>query len=338
MAAKEGSQESSSELEATNRTEDTPARSRRLPREWSGTKVARERRRERNKIRQRRKRERDRAEARRKLLLEAQDQSSSDEDVGRPDHGADNEEEEDPFAFPDLDDAPNDERVYPNRNEVQHVEGRQLATDHLLERYQAREDTLQENLKLVARSFATIKVTSNVSDSAMDKLFAMFVKYSDIILHLLQEGVIRGSYSKSIRPILVSMLLPIRCSVLMKEENVGAGYSYRRIDGLEVVPAEYLNTKLGSGQALMRTEVYVRLKDIKERYYEAHGRSAAAQQALLNCALSVDGVQESNTGSRSFVIVTLRVGSCYYLVRIFNPLIGVAESKPTPKEILRYQC
>ncbi len=321
-------------MEASNRTEATPVR-KRLPREWSGTKVARARCRERNKIRQKRKRDRDRAERRRRIL-EEQNNSSSDEDVGQPDPVGGQEEEEDPFAFPDLEEAPDVERVYPNRAEVQEAARREQATAQLLGRYQAAEARQDDDLNTIARSFATIKVTSHVSDNAIDKLFGMFVRYSDKILPLLQDGVIRSSYSKSIRPVLVAQLLPIRCAVLLKLENAAAGYKYNRIEGLQVVPAEYFKPAPNRGTVLLRTEVYVKLKDIKETYLAAHGNSAAAQHALLHCTLSADGVKESNTRSRTFIIVTIRVGSCYYLVRMFNPLIGVTDSKPKPKEIFRY--
>ncbi len=111
---------------------------------------------------------------------------------------------------------------------------------------------------------------------------------------------------------------------------------YKTVKDLKVIPGKYLNLPATEGTKLLRCETYVRLKDLKRHYLEEHGRNATTLKHLRNCSVSADGVAESKKGSRTFVAVTVRFGTCLYPVRIFNPLIGVEESKPSPKEILRY--
>ncbi len=326
------------DLQQVDNTEKTPVKKRRLPREWSGTKVAQERKKKLDAIRQRRRRARIKAEkARAKLLAD----DSSGEDVPEeeqvqgdvldnlePGGGVVDSGEEDDGNFEALD-------PYPGGQEIDRAERRRAYAEELLAFRLSRQAEAESDLDRLAEDFARVKVSSFVSDAAMDKLFKLFVRRSDVILRLIQNGEIRDSYSKSIRPLLVSKLLPIRCAVLVKEEDPARGHLYRRLEGLETVPVEYFNLPADGSKQLLRTETYVRLKDIKEHFLETHGRTAASQRLLQNCSLSVDGVKESNKGSRSFIFVTLRIGSCLYLVRSFNPLIGVADSKPTPKEILR---
>ncbi len=324
------------DLETLDLFEKTPLKKRRLPREWSGTKLAQERKRKKAAIRQKRWREKVKA---RKERERAREGNSSDEEVPEDtvvpvDHVP---EDVDPLAAElgdDGDVGENPALEYPDMHAIDAAARRTTVDEELLAWRLARQETTDADLEAVASEFARIKVTSCVSDSAVDKLFKMFVRRQEAIMRLLNNGDIRDSYSNSIRPLLVSRLIPIYSSLLLKEEDAARGHLYRKIEGLQAIPAEYFSLPADGPTQLLRTEEYVRLADIKKLYLETHGNTAASQRMLKNCSLSVDGVKESNKGSRSFIIVTLRIGCCMYLVRVFNPLIGVADSKPTPKEIL----
>ncbi len=61
-----------------------------------------------------------------------------------------------------------------------------------------------------------------------------------------------------------------------------------------------------------------------------------ALEHLKETQILADGVRESNKGKRTFVIVSLRIRNCIYPYKIFNPLIGVPESKPSPVDVMRY--
>ncbi len=312
----------------------------RLPREYSGTKLARERKKMLNAIRQKRRRARRKAEKDRERLLG--NASSGDEgpvpcqeEVGHADIALDDLEPEGEAGALDDEETDLPALEYSNMREIELVERRRQTAEELLAFRLARQEQDESELDNLAKEFATIKVTSCVSDAAMDKMFKMFVRHNGSIMRMIESGDIRDSYSKSIRPIVVSKLLPIYSSLLIKEEDPARGHLYRRIEGLQVVPAEYYNLPADGSKQLLRTETYVKLADLKEHFLATHGRTAANMQLLKNCSLSVDGVKESNKGSRSFVFVTMRIGTCLYLVKAFHPLIGVADSKPTPKELLR---
>ena len=324
------------DLETLDLFERTPMKKRRLPRELSGTKFALERKRKMAAIRQKRWREKVKAKKDRERVRE---DSSTDEEGPEEfqDHGNTVPEDLDPIAAEfegEGDGVENPALEYPDMHTIDAAARRTTVDEELLAWRLARQETTNADLEGLASEFARIKVTSCVSDSAVDKLFKMFVRRQESIMRLLNNGDIRDSYSNSIRPLLVSQLIPIYSSLLLKEEDAARGHLYRRIEGLQAIPAEYFKLPADGPTQLLRTEEYVKLADIKKLFLETHGDTAASRRMLKNCSLSVDGVKESNKGSRSFIIVTLRIGCCMYLVRVFNPLIGVSDSKPTPKEIL----
>ncbi len=193
-------------------------------------------------------------------------------------------------------------------------------------------DELQELSKELAR----IKLSSNISEAAMDQLMKLFANKREAYGKLLERGEITASYSRSVKPKLLASLPKFYNSVFLKVEDSAQGYHYTKIEGLEAIPEEYFTLPPNGNTTLLRTECCVRMKDLKELYLETHGgRTATNLQQLKNISLSADGVQESKRGSTTFIIVTVRIGTCIYLAHMFDVKIGVAESKPSPKEILR---
>ncbi len=108
------------------------------------------------------------------------------------------------------------------------------------------------------------------------------------------------------------------------------------MEDLKTVPAEYFNLPATSRTKLLRQETHVSLTDFKKMYKDVHGNSEEVKQQLLNCDISADGVAESKSRARTFVVVSIQIGTCIYIYRIFNHLIGVNESKATVLELLRY--
>ena len=196
------------------------------------------------------------------------------------------------------------------------------------------QDRTSAAIDKLAREFARVKCSSFVSDAAMDKLLRLFVSNHEDIMMLVNNGVIAGNYTKGIRPLLTAKILPIYSSILIKEMGEGEP-RYRKIDKLKCLPAEYLDLPHNGPTSLLRIETYVRLKDVKKNYLSRHGRTRETMKNLKQCAISADGVAESKKGSRTFTVVTIRIGNCIYPIRIFNPLIGVEESKPSAKEIIK---
>ncbi len=199
---------------------------------------------------------------------------------------------------------------------------------------QARDKALDE----LSKSLARIKISSNISESAMNQLMQLFAEKGGEYRELLDNGDITASYSGSIKPKLLKSLPSFQNSILLKVEDTAKGYYYEKIEGLVAIPEEYFTLPPNGNKRLLRTECSALLKDIKELYLETHGgRSAANLQHLQNIALSADGVQESKKGSTTFLIVSIRINNCIYLAHMFDVRIGVAESKPSPIEWLRYK-
>ena len=124
-------------------------------------------------------------------------------------------------------------------------------------------------------------------------------------------------------------------SILLKETDPTGGFYYKKIEGLTSIPQEYLTLSANDTTKLLRTDCSIRLWEVKELFLETHGgRTEANLQKLRDISLSCDGVQESNRGSTTFIVVSARIGTCIYLLHIFDVLIGVSESKPSPKETL----
>ncbi len=344
-------------------TPPTQKRAKRIPKVLWGSAEAKARKTELAAERQRKRRERLREEARRRWR-ERDSTSSSDEgepqETPLPREDSDNENNEDEAGqrgelgeVPAVDNVlPGDDAIYSSR----FTESLQQATNNRTQRElflpradeevatagstgaaSARHgrDELTEELQDLSRELAKIKISSNISDSAMDKLMRLFANKREAYGKLLDDGVITGSYTRSVKPKLISTLPKFNITILLKENDTTRGYHYKKIEGLDCIPQEYLTLSASGPTTLLRTECSVNFSDVKELYLETHGgRTAANLQQLQDISLSCDGVRESKSGSTTFIIVTARIGTCIYLLHIFDVLIGVPESKPSPKEQL----
>ncbi len=309
----------------------------RLPRELWGTPAAKERERELQRVRQQRRRARLRAE----LVSEARGGHSSDSESEEEAHMEPAQEGVAAPAVDILGEANNSNSSCEEGIEKEHTreQPRPVACETLVKDLPLAKETAlgisgDDDLDQLAELFAKIKCTSNVSDSAMDKLFAAFVENNDQIMRLVKEGRVSPSYSKSIRPLVTSKLLPIYNSLYLLEKNA-RGNRFHKMEGLKKIPQKYLNLSETKKWKLLRMEAYVHLEDIKKQFILQHGDNEETRKHLLNCQLSVDGVCESRKGARTFIIASLRIANCLYLLHVFNPLVGVSESKPTAVELLK---
>ncbi len=310
--------------------EATPQpKEKRLPRILSGTAEAKERKKEKQRERQARRRERLRQERHRRHPSTS---SESDRDhpisgVGEAgDFHAGDVESEAGTPAPFRKQGPED-TVMLSRNLVTE----QTPTEYRPSRKDLEDDEVADLVSDVVR----LKVKSNVSDAALDEMFRIFYRRHDTLVMLKERKLMAPNYTNGVRPYATDRLLDISCSLLLKEENPARGTYYRRVEGLKTIPAEYLNLPHNSRTKLLRMETSVKLRDIKAMYKESHGNGRQVQSQLLACDLSADGVAQSKSGARTFVVVTVRIGSCIYVTRIFNHLVGVEESKATALELLR---
>ncbi len=311
-------------------------RAKRLPRQLWGTPAALERKAVLAAQRQKRRRERLKAHEARFHRRHLQDpDSDGDRDDGDwedipgvepmdSDHGADGEPDQRHDYFEDS---------YGGTTfqQVEQIFSTPIPT---VRRSHAQEPEEETPLARVVRNIIEIKVTSKVSDSAIEKLFALFCKEREAISELLERGEITSSYKKSIKPKAIKQIPPIFCSVIIQERN-GEETILRRINNLTTIPRTYLNLPPSGNKTLLCTEATVCLRDIKRQYLRTHKSVPNVMEHLQHTQISADGVRESNKGKRTFVVVSLRIQDCIYAYKLFNPLIGVSESAPSPKEVLR---
>ncbi len=314
-------------------------RAKRLPRQLWGTPVALERKAELAAQRQKRRRDRLRAHAARFQHHHLQNPDSDDDEGGDDagdwedipgidpidsDHGADGEPDqrhdnfEDPYEGGTL-------------QQVEQVFSTPIPTIRRPHEQDPEEET---PLARLVRSIIEVKVTSKVSDRAIEKLFDLFCKERETIGELLERGEITTSYKKSIKPKAIKQIPPIFCSVIIQDRD-GDDTIFRRINNLTAIPREYLNLPPSGTKKLLCTEATVCLRDIKRQYLRTHKSNPKALEHLQHTQISADGVKESNKGKRTFVVVSLRLQDCIYAYKLFNPLIGVKESSPSSKEVLR---
>ncbi len=332
-----GEMEASRDAMASEAMEDAdkalrtpPARRRRLPRALGGTQLAKERKKALNSLRQKRRRARLREEGARV--------AGTDSDEGMAAE----------VPLPDQEELPYDPRPRSpvgghfeaedlNAREAALVNRRETVTEPQQSSYKAPANPAREKMELLGKEFTSLKVTSNISDAALDRVFHIIMEYSDVVKQLVDTGEMAPTYTTGLRPSLTEQLLPVRNSLLLKINRQGQRPLYKKLTDLPSIPQEYLNLQPHDTTKLLRIDSGVRLTDVKEFYFSTHGgKSETLLQHTRNCSLSVDGVQESKSGSRTFTVVSVKFGTCVYLLRIFNTLIGVDESKPSAKEILRF--
>ncbi len=321
--------EGSDTLDTLPQATKTPTpKAKRLSKALWGSKAASERKKACNRARQQRRRARLRAEQRWRDRDVSEDE---DEEVPLP---------VDPAHPMDPGDIQADGHVWDNeeygREEADIVNSRNVVTE-LAQTSCNAQSAFDRDIATVGEELARIKVTSNISDAAMDKLLKFFFLRRNTLVNLVEENNVHPSYSKGFRPAMVEQLIPIFCSILLKEQIAGEPHQYRKVEELKCIPNEYLNLREEDGTKLLRLDTYVHVKDAKQFFFDTHGgRNAATLQQTLHSAISVDGVAESKRGTRTFIVVSIRFGCCLYLLRIFNSLVGVDESKPSPMELLRY--
>ena len=192
----------------------------------------------------------------------------------------------------------------------------------------------EDDLFRLVKKLSVVKVSSNISDLAMEKLFKVFCEELEAIKQMLAERRITKSYKYSVKPQALKQIPPVFCTYYIKKEST-EGTTILKTSEVRSIPTKYLQLSTTGEERLLRMESYVHLKDIKRCYLRTHGAGIDKKEHFGSCQLSVDGVKESAKGKRTFVIVTLRIKSCIYVYRVFNPLLGDSSSKPSPVDILR---
>ncbi len=199
---------------------------------------------------------------------------------------------------------------------------------------QAEEDGLEK----LAREFALVKCTSFVSDSAIEKLFSMFMDNAPLIQALHNAGRISKSYLNTVKPTALQDVPTIMSAVYAhKLDEEGNLQTVHERDML-TLPVEALDCK-PPYKKIMWYDSYVQLKEIVDLHVGIHLQKGMPPEEvhnmLKNCSLSIDGVVQARKGPRRFIVTSIKIHNCIYLWRIVSPLIGDADSKLSSEDLCR---
>ncbi len=180
-----------------------------------------------------------------------------------------------------------------------------------------------------------VKGSSNMSDAAVNKLLEVAVENIDTLRDFQGDRGTSLLYSRRLKPLAAQFIPKVKGGVLLEITHPN-GIEYRHEQDLDAIPKAY-HAEEGNLRVI-RKEAYVLLQDIKRHHEGIHAEKGISRETLRehyrNCAMSVDGVQESHKGKKKFHVVSLCLGSCIYLYKIFNPLIGHPASDPSLGELL----
>ncbi len=216
--------------------------------------------------------------------------------------------------------------------------GRQEDSEHNVDEICSQQ--LQEDgLEKLAREFALIKCSSFVSDSALEKLFGMFMANAPLILALHNAGRISTSYLNTVKPTALKGVPTIMCAVYAHKLDENGSLQTVHERDLLTLSVEALDCK-PPYKKIMWYDAYVELKEIVDLHIAIHLEKGMTMEEVHNtlkkCSLSIDGVVQARKGPRRFVVTALKIHNCIYLWRIVCPLIGDADSKLTSEDLCRW--
>ncbi len=189
----------------------------------------------------------------------------------------------------------------------------------------------------LAMALAGVRGSSEISDSAINKMLKVALEHREALESVGRGRNVKKLYTQKLRPKALRHI-PRVFSAILLEEKVQGGLAYRRLEDLGGIPKQYLNLPNQGKTRIIREESYVKLRDIKEHHRKVHRGRGMSEEDLRNhfenAAISVDGVEEGNKCKTTFHVVTLRLGSCIYLYKIFNPLVGHRVASPSVQEVL----
>ena len=201
-----------------------------------------------------------------------------------------------------------------------------------------RENVPRDGVKEIVRELARICFTHNISDNAVEDMLGMFCRNAQEMTSLLQTGQFRGSWRNFARPKALESCPKVKSSYLVERLYGGEVQHIFRQD-LDRIPKDILSLPYDGTRRLLRTTAYVSLEEIKAHHRKLHEQRGVGEEEtrrdFQHAHVSVDGMQESQKGTRSLTIISVRLGDCIYLHSVWNPLIGVPASRPSPTDLLR---
>ena len=199
----------------------------------------------------------------------------------------------------------------------------------------------QDPVKELANALAAVKASSLVSDSAVEKIFNAVASRAETVAALIRDRRITTSYKRSLRPIALRGIPRVRCSILVEKMNPDGTTTIQRFENLPCIPKKYLRLRPEQGQRILRTCSAISLRDLKKYHARVHMKLGVSAKEIechfANAEFSIDGVAEGSKGkgNTTFTVVSLRLGGCIYLWKVYQHLQKNAKSKPTLHDLAR---
>lgn len=201
----------------------------------------------------------------------------------------------------------------------------------------------------LAGEMGNIRLSSYVSDMAIEKLYKFFVNNVHDIMYLKDNGIVTDSYLGSIKPRGITNLPTVLCSLKLRKFSVDEREETRMTPivqpqecvlnerNLLTIPLKYLRPCREEPFVIVNQEAKVRLADLKAHFEHTHKHLSSDQIKTLfrHADFSIDGVKESSKSSRKLIIATLRFGQCILPYKVLNPLKGDKDSPRTAEEQIR---
>lgn len=110
------------------------------------------------------------------------------------------------------------------------------------------------------------------------------------------------------------------------------------ITDLSAIPERFINLTDRDRLVMLRQEGWTSLREIKEFHRSVVRAQGLSEETFLrHCAtadVSMDGVRESSSAKRSLFIVTVRLGSSIYILKVFNYLLRCKGAKQNVYDVL----
>ncbi len=197
-------------------------------------------------------------------------------------------------------------------------------------------------LEKLALEVGAVKASSNISDSAIDKITKVFFYNKEVLDKIKCPTQI--SYVKTLRPMALKKIPPVYCGFTLgaRSSRKEKFHVIEERTDLPVLPKEILHLKESrDGKILLRSEAGIKLKDIMKFYTELHENKGFPKGTLsfhfLKAKLGIDGVAESAKlkGKRSFIAITIQFGQDVFVWKVLHPLLATPGAYPTAEQMIR---
>lgn len=198
----------------------------------------------------------------------------------------------------------------------------------------------------LANNLANIKARRNVSQRAVEDIVALFVKNINAIKRLKDNGEITASYINNIKKKAECHIPSIKCMLKIQKQNADGTHTIKVKRNLDRIPEKYLVQGTRPKYVVLNQAAATSLQEIKRHFKRLHPHYTEQEYKAIfaKTNMGIDGVRECISGARTFIIITIDLNGCLFLLQVHNYLKEHLLAKPTLDELIRhvinksYQC